>query len=92
MAENIFDFGEILKNRDKFEKWLKDNGLIKDVVRCGKCAEVMRPVAGKPQLVCAKKSQHVDGKLFRESSLKDSIFEGSRTSPEKIMEIIYCSL
>ena len=42
MAESIFSFSVILNDKQKFDEWLVEVGLVEAEKRCGQCSEVMK--------------------------------------------------
>ena len=47
-------------------------------------------VAGKPIWLCAKKAKHANKKAVYCSLYKGTLFEDSKASPKKIVELLYC--
>ena len=50
----------------------------------------MHLVAGKPIWLCAKKAKHANKKAVSCSLYKGTLFEDSKASPKKIVELLYC--
>lgn len=87
---NIFEIGRITSNHACFQDWLKENELIRKEVYCAICFTEMKAVKGRPQMICSQRQKHPDGKTVKESVYKETIFEGSRSTPENIIKIISC--
>ena len=87
---SIYEFGNIVRNYQDFNKWLKENKLIKSEIKCSECVSDMKEMPGKRMWTCSKRASHPSGKIVRESQLKGTLFQGARASPELIMELCSC--
>ena len=87
---SIYELGNIVRNYQDFNKWLKDNKLMKLEIECAECVNDMKEMPVKCNWICSQRSSHPSGKVVHESQLKGTLFQGARAFPELIMELCSC--
>ena len=86
----MFDFGAIVEDPKRLDTWLKQHKILKEVVHCSECFNIMKEMSGRPLMICSKRSLYSGAKAIRGTKFKGTLFEGARAAPDLIMKIIYC--
>ena len=79
MTSTIFEFGNLVSDRNEFDEWLRVVGLLPRNKKCPECGGQMKKEKSQDLFVCHKK-HFGQRKKIKISALKGTVFEGTKLS------------